>query len=156
MLVAVFDDRLRKVIREKLGATYSPEVYSSGSRVYPHYGMLVVQMVVEPGMEKKVGDEVRKIAEDLRLNGVTEEELERAKAPMMTSLKDAVRSNSYWLSSVLVQSSEHPQQLEWPRSILSDFEAVTAGELHVLAGKYLVNEQVASAWVMPARERNKQ
>ncbi len=156
MLAAVFDDRLRKVIREKLGATYSPEVYSSGSRVYPHYGMLVVQMVVEPGMEKKIGDEVRKIAEDLRLNGVTEEELERAKAPMMTSLKDAVRSNTYWLSSVLVQSSEHPQQLEWPRSILSDFEAVTADELHALAKRYLVNEQVASAWVMPARERSKQ
>ena len=156
MLAAVFDDRLRKVVREKLGATYSPEVYSSGSRVYQHYGMLAVQMVVEPGMEKKVGDEVRKIAEDLRLNGVTEEELERAKAPMMTSLKDAVRSNSYWLSSVLVQSSEHPQQLEWPRSILSDFEAVTAEELHALAGRYLVNEQVASAWVRPAGERKEQ
>ena len=156
MLAAVFDDRLRKVIREKLGATYSPEVYSSGSRVYPHYGMLVVQMVVEPGLEKKIGDEVRKIAGDLRLNGVTEEELERAKAPMMTSLKDAVRSNAYWLSSVLVESSEHPQQLEWPRSILSDFEAVTAGELHALAERYLVNDQAASAWVMPARELSKQ
>ncbi len=152
MLAAVFDDRLRKVVREKLGATYSPEVYSSSSRVYPNYGMLAVQMVVEPGKEKQIGDEVRKIAEDLRLNGVTEEELARAKAPMMTSLRDSVRSNHYWLSSVLVQSSEYPQQLDWPKSILSDFEAVTAKELHTLAGKYLVNDRLASAWVVPAGE----
>jgi zinc protease len=150
MLAAIFDDRLRKVIREKLGATYSPEVFSSGSRIYPHYGMLVVQMVVEPGREKVICDEVLKIAEDLRGKGVTEEELERAKAPMMTSLKDAVRSNAYWLSSVLTESSKHPQQLGWPLSILGDFEKVTAREMNILAGRYLKNERVATAWVVPA------
>ena len=149
MLASVLDDRLRKAIREKLGATYSPEVGSSASRVYPHYGMLMVQMVVQPGQEKKVGDEVLRIADDLRRGGVTEEELARAKAPMMTSLRDAVRSNTYWLSSVLTQSTAHPQQLAWPLSILSDFEAVTKEEMGALAATYLINDRAAKAWVVP-------
>jgi len=154
MLAAVLDDRLRKAIRERLGATYSPEVFSSASRVYPHYGMLMVQMVVEPGQEKKVGDEVLRIADDLRRGGVTGEELERAKAPMLTALKDAVRTNGYWLTSVLTQSTAHPQQLTWPLSILSDFKAVTAADLGALAAKYLVNDKAAKAWVVPVPGNN--
>ena len=149
MLASVLDDRLRKVVREKLGATYSPEVFSSSSRIYPHYGMLTVQMDVEPGQEQKVVDEVMRIADDLRQGGVSQEELERAKAPMMTSLKDAVRTNAYWLSSVLTQSSIYPQQLSWPTTILGDFESVTAGDLDALADRYLINEQAATAWVTP-------
>ena len=153
MLASVFDDRLRKVIREKLGATYSPEVYSSGSRVYKDYGLLMVQMTVEPGREKVIADEVLKVAEDLRLRGVSGEELERAKAPMMTSLKDAVRSNPYWLNSVLIQSSQHSQQLSWPTTILSDFESVTTEELAQLAARYLKRENVAVARVEPEERK---
>ena len=154
MLASVLDDRLRKDIREKLGATYSPQVFSSASRVYPHYGMLMVQMVVQPGQEKKVGDAVLRITDDLRRGGVTEEELERAKAPMLTSLKDAVRTNGYWLSSVLTQSTAHPQQLTWPLSILSDFKAVTSAEIGALAEKYLINDKAATAWVVPVPGAN--
>jgi zinc protease len=149
MLASVLDDRLRKVVREKLGATYSPEVFSSSSRVYPHYGMLTVQMDVEPGKELLVVDEVLRIADDLRRQGVTEEELERAKAPMLTSLKDAVRTNAYWLSSVLTQSTIYPQQLTWPTTILSDFGAVTTGELDALADRYLLSDRAARAFVAP-------
>lgn len=152
MLASVLDDRLRKAIREKLGATYSPEVYSSGSRIYKGYGVLVVQMTVEPGREQVLIDEVLKIAADLQRGGVSGEELERAKAPMMTSLKDAVRSNAYWLGSVLTQSSRHGQQLLWPTTILSDFKAVTTKELSALAALYLKNERVAIARVQPEKE----
>ena len=152
MLASVFDDRLRKVIREKLGATYSPEVYSSGSRVYKDYGLLKVQMTVEPGREGALVDEVLKVAADLQRRGVTEEELERAKAPMMTSLKDAVRSNPYWLGSVLTESTRHNQQLLWPTTILSDFEAVTTEELSALAARYLQKKQVAIARVEPEKK----
>jgi len=154
MLASVLDDRLRKDIREKLGATYSPQVFSTASRVYPHYGMLMVQMVVQPGQEKKVGDAVLRITDDLRRGGVSEEELERAKAPMLTSLKDAVRTNGYWLSSVLTQSTAHPQQLTWPLSILSDFQAVTSAEIGALAEKYLINDKAATAWVVPVPGTN--
>ncbi len=153
MLASVFDDRLRKVVREKLGATYSPEVYSSASRAFKGYGLLMVQMTVQPGREQLIIDEVLKIAADLRQGGVSQEELERAKAPMMTSLKDTVRSNDYWLSSVLSESTRHSQQLLWPTSILSDFNAVTRGELSALAAVYLDKERVAIARVQPARGR---
>ena len=153
MLASVFDDRLRKVIREKLGATYSPDVYSTGSRVYKDYGLLMVQMTVEPGREKAIVDEVLKVAADLQSRGVSGEELERAKAPMMTSLKDAVRSNPYWLHSVLTQSTRHSQQLSWPTTILSDFASVTTRELSELAARYLRKDKLAIAVVEPEKSK---
>ena len=100
------------------------------------------------------GDAVLRITDDLRRGGVSEEELERAKAPMLTSLKDAVRTNGYWLSSVLTQSTAHPQQLTWPLSILSDFQAVTSAEIGALAEKYLINDKAATAWVVPVPGTN--
>ena len=77
ILAAVFENRLRKVIREKLGATYSPVVYSSNSKTYKGYGFLAAKMVVKPGEDEKILKEILYLAEELRLEGVTEEELEK-------------------------------------------------------------------------------
>lgn len=149
MLASVFRDRLRKVIREKLGATYSPMVYNHSSRVFPGYGVMKVMMTVEPGKVELLKDEVLKLANELRNKGVSEEELIRAKAPSLTSIKDMLRNNDYWLNSVLSLSSRHPMQLLWPTTILSEFGAITREELSEMAGKYFINEKSAVAIVTP-------
>ena len=69
---------------------------------------------------------------------------------MLTSLKDAVRTNTYWLSSVLTLSTIYPQQLSWPTTILGDFEAVTVQEVDALADRYLLGDKAARAFVVPA------
>ena len=40
LLAEVFSEKLRKVVREKLGATYSPQVYNVSSRMYDGYGVM--------------------------------------------------------------------------------------------------------------------
>jgi zinc protease len=92
------------------------------------------------------------VAGDLWKSGVTEEELERAKAPMLTSLKDMVRTNGYWLNSVLALSSRYPQQLEWPATIVSEFESVTREQLSVLAREYLDPVKAAKVMIVPERQ----
>jgi zinc protease len=152
LLTEVFSDRLRKVIREKLGATYSPQVMNQPSRVYPGYGVLRAQLIVAPDQVEAVSREVLQVAGDLWKSGVTAEELARAKPPMLTSLKDMVRTNGYWLHSVLALSSRHPQQLQWPATILSGFESVTREQLTALAQEYLDPAKAAQVMVVPVKE----
>jgi len=152
ILAAVFEDRLRKVIREKLGATYSPVVYSSNSKTYKGYGFLAAKMVVKPGEEEKILKEILYLAEELRLEGITEEELERAREPMVTSIGDSLMSNNYWLYSVISLSSRYPEQLKWPQTILNDYSTISKEEINLLAKKYLNNTKSATALVRPERE----
>jgi zinc protease len=151
LLTEVFSDRLRKVIREKLGATYSPQVINQPSRVYPGYGVLRAQLIVAPDQVEAVSREVLQVAGDLWKSGVTDEELARAKPPMLTSLKDMVRTNGYWLHSVLALSSRHPQQLQWPATIMSGFESVTREQLTTLAREYLDPAKAAQVMVAPGK-----
>lgn len=150
VLASVLGDRVRKVIRETLGATYSPNVSNFNSRVYPGYGYLLAQLVVEPGHEQRIITEILKISDQLRKEGVNADELVRARQPMVTSVLESVRTNQYWLSSVLSLSSRYPRQLTWPTTILSDFSAINEQELSALAAKYLDNTRAAVARVVPA------
>jgi zinc protease len=153
LLTEVFSDRLRKVIREKLGATYSPQVFNHSSRIYPGYGVLRAQLIVAPVQIEVLSQEVAQVAGDLWKSGVTAEEFARAKAPILTSLKDMVRTNGYWLNSVFALSSRHPQQLQWPATILAGFESVTKEELTALAREYLDPAKVARIMIVPANQQ---
>ena len=153
VLATIFDDRLRKVVREKLGAAYSPSASSFTSRVYPGYGYLYAQILVSPGDEEVIAKEIRNIAEDLRRNGIGEEELQRGKKPTLTSIGDTIRTNGYWLSSVLHLSSRHPVQLEWPTTIVDDFAAISKEDINRLAAEYLDNRRVAEGRAFPRQHK---
>jgi zinc protease len=126
VLAAVLEDRLRQVIRESLGASYSPSAYSTTSRIYPGFGLLQIQTIVENASLDSIRQKVAEVAASMVENKVDSEELERAKGPMITSLKEAVRTNRYWLSSVLSLSSRYPQQLHWPLEMIDDYSSVSA------------------------------
>lgn len=152
LLASVFGDRLRKTIREKLAASYSPNVSSFSSRAYHSYGYIIAQMLVKPGTEDVVIEEIFKISDRLKSEGITSDELVRARGPLVTSLKENIRTNQYWLYSVLSLSSRYPQQLDWPRTIISDYTSISEPEVNALAVKYLTNENAAIAKVTPDKE----
>jgi len=143
VLAEILEDRLRKVVREKLGVSYSPKVYSTSSRVYKGYGMLTVDIVTENGVVSKVYQAVEEVVDSLVTNPVTREELDRAKGPLITSLKDAVRTNEYWLYSVLSLSARYPQQLIWPKTLIEDFASVSPEDIDQLVSMYLTPERLA-------------
>ena len=151
ILATVLDDRLRKQIREELGATYSPVVYNYPSRVNPGYGVLRAQMIVAPDQAGMLGEKLLEVGAGIVDNKVSKDELERALEPVLTSIRDTVRSNSYWMESVLAGSSRHPMQLEWPRTILDDFSSITVKDIQTLAEKYLRREKSATVIVIPGK-----
>jgi zinc protease len=146
-LASVFEEQIRLAIREQLGATYSPVVYNSSSRFAPDYGKLYVRIVTDAGQLAEVQNVVESISKDLIAQGVSEEDLVRVKKPTLTSLKDLVRTNNYWLNTVLSGSTLYPEQLRWPETIIDDHAAITAAEISTYAKRYLKPERMAVATV---------
>jgi zinc protease len=100
-------------------------------------------------MAGKIAEVVIDAANDLATNGVTEDELNRARLPVLTSLRQSLRSNGYWLSTVLDRAQEKPVVLDWARTRLADVEAITTAELSALAKQYLGHDRVSRATVLP-------
>ncbi len=149
MLASVFSDRLRVKIREEMGGTYSPRAASSASDTFAGYGYITTSIDVDPASAARVREAVIELADDLARNGVTKEELERARLPARTATRESLRTNSYWLQSVLARAQEKPEVLDWARSRSADLEAITAEELSALARLYLGRDRVSRVTVLP-------
>jgi zinc protease len=150
ILGEIFSERLRVGIREKLGAAYSPFAYNRSYRAYPGYGVFQAHLQVDPLMADAMVAQVKQIADGLREGGLSADEFRRALDPALTQIKDLRRKNSYWLNSVLIGATRHPEQLEWARTIESDYAAIRAEEIEALAKQYLDNRQAATLIFSPA------
>jgi zinc protease len=152
ILSDVMADRMRIQIREEMGAAYSYYAYNHPSRAYPGYGVLHAAVEIAPRDAGQVIDAVEAIAADLAEEGVSADERDRAVKPVLTSIRERVQTNEYWLDSVLKGSSRHPEQIDWSRSFLSDYRAITAKELSKLASEYLTNPAAARLVIVPAEK----
>ncbi len=144
----IVDDRLRVEVRERLGAAYSPSAAADLSRVFPGFGVLLVQASTDP---KKVEDLIsacRQVAADLAVGGVTAEEVARLAAPLLNQIRDQRRTNEYWLRE-LSEAQSAPATLENPRSVLSFYENLDRAALSALAAQYLDPQAASLLVVLP-------
>jgi zinc protease len=149
LLSSIMRDRLRLVVREELAASYAPRASSSNSDAYPGYGLFTVSVEVAPEATASILEAILAIAEDLRTKGVTPDELERAREPTLTAVRQSLRENSYWLRSVLARAQSEPEYLDHARHREADLEAITVEELSALATTYLREERAARFQVQP-------
>ena len=154
VLAEVFSDRLREIVREKLGAAYSPMAFNHPSRAYPEYGVFQTLITVDPGDVKRVIEAVESIAASLSEKPVPDDELHRSLDPILTGIKDLVRTNDYWVNSVMTGSAGHPQQIAWSRTIQKDYAAVSSKEIHQSAEKYLGQSRPSVIVIHPAVPSN--
>jgi zinc protease len=138
----VLENRIVDKVRLAEGATYSPGVQTALSESYPHYGIALAAVEIPP---EKIGGffaDVASITADLRNNGVTADELERARNPHIATLKKSMETNEYWLLR-LGGSIADPRRLEIIRTTLPDYARVTATEVQAAARRYFVDDK---AW----------
>ena len=150
LLAAILNDRLRLKVREEIGGTYSPNAGSNASDTFPGYGYVSANIDVDPATAPKMSELVIFIADDLAQNGVTEDELNRARQPLLTALRESLRQNGYWLNAVLSRAQEKPEVLDWARTRQADIEGITSAEMSALAKQYLGRDRVSRATVLPA------
>lgn len=145
MLSTVVNDRLRIVVREKLGDAYSPQAANNASRTFPGLGFLVMTAASEPGKTQAVLDACLGVTDSLAKDGVTAEELDRLRQPVLASLRDDQRTNRFWLG-VLADCQSRASALDDIRSIESDYTSITPETLSELAKKHLSSER--ANWIV--------
>jgi zinc protease len=105
-----------------------------------------------PDAAEKISSLVVGLADERAQKGVTDDQLRRAREPLLTAYRESLRSNNYWLS-VIGQAQEKPEMLDWSRTRFTDVSSITAVELSALAKKYLGRDRVSRATISPEAKR---
>ncbi len=136
LMRAVYDLKATDRFREEEGATYSAIVSGQFSRVFDEYGFLWVGLDVTrtdvPAMYG-IADE---IAVAMAAGEISEDELQRARQPILESLEESLERNAYWVNA-LARSQSDPDRLEDIRTVRARYEAVTVNDITALAAEVL-------------------
>lgn len=152
ILSEIYSDRIREEIREKLGASYSPNAGVGGSDALESMGYLIGQSIGKPDDIPLLLTTMENIATEFSEKGATQDELDRALAPTLSNLEKTLRDNSYWLSTILSQSQSDPEKLELARSRDKDYRSITLKEINALAKKYYAPENLHKISILPVAE----
>ncbi len=148
LLSEVMGLQLIDEVREKLGATYSPQAISELSDTYTGYGTMMAAIVAAPKDANAIFAAVEAIAKDLRDKPVDADTLERARRPMLEKVALNRRENGWWLN-VLGESQLRANQLDRYRTIEARLRAVTPAMLQAAAKQYLVPEKALKIRIVP-------
>lgn len=144
----VVNDRIRLEVRERLGAAYSPGAQAETSQVFPGLGGLMIQAAGDPEKIEELVSACRGVAQTLAEEGVNAEEVERLAQPILKQLRDAKRTNGFWLNS-LADAQTNPKTLEDMRTIDTFYENLVLEDLSSLAAEYLRPERASILVVLP-------
>lgn len=148
---AIVKERLFKGIREKMGEAYSPSVESKMSRTYPNLGYIVGICPGVSGNRAVVSKAVGEIAAELGNGKIDQDELDRARRPLLSSFEKDLRTNGYWMG-VISNSQADPEDIEMARTRKQAFENMTLEEMNNLAKEIFNPENTLTISILPEQE----
>jgi zinc protease len=148
VLAQVFSDRLFDRLRTESGASYSPSVQSSWPTGLSAGGRVMAIGQVPPDKTDLFFRLSREIAADLAKNPITDDELKRVKEPMIQYVLRSSTGNGFWLN-LLGGATYDPRLIDAARSIIIDYNGITASELQAVAAKYLRPDKDWTMEVLP-------
>lgn len=149
LLRGVFDLKLTERLREQEGFTYSAFASEQASRTYPDFGYLWVGVDVARENVAQTYAVVDELAAGLAAGDISEDELLRARRPIMESIEEAQGdSNASWMAW-LAGSFREPSRLDDIRTLESDYSGISREELIALARDYLVSENSLRVTILP-------
>ena len=147
LLSEVLSLRVLEEIRERQALAYSPGVGSEASDVYEGYGYIAVSGETAADKVDAFYAAVDSIIASMHEAPPSEDELNRARLPMVEALRRSQAGNEYWLGQ-LSEVAADPREIEQTLTHISDLEAVTPADIQRLARQYLRPE---TAWKTTVR-----
>jgi zinc protease len=147
-LADVVQDRLRILVREELGAAYSPGATSNTSTVFPGIGSLSISAEVDPEKVETFVEASLRVAKTLSEEGVGAEEVKRLAEPKLKEVRDSERRNGYW-SAVLSEAQSRPESLDDARTREAFYRDLKPERISELAKSYLDPEKASILIVNP-------
>ena len=137
---AIISTRLIDTVREKLGITYSPQVVGNSSDEIAGVGYLAVVLETPPANFDKFHGLLADQLRDLAAKPVSDDELERAKQPLIETERKARETNGFWLGK-LAQVIRDPRIEEKTLTRIDRLSAVTAADVQSFIATYAAGKQ---------------
>ncbi len=144
----LLSDRLRVEVREKLGVAYSPYASSDASRVHPGLGAITIEAGADPALSARVVEACLTVADDMAMSGIEAAEVQRMREPILKQLRDARRSNGFWLS-LLSEAQTDGEALGNIRTLETFYGEIGPEQLVPLAREYLRRGRASVLVVRP-------
>ncbi len=157
----VLRDRAHIVLRETLGATYSPDARVFRDAVQRDFAYVSMINTFDSAQSQKLNLVGLAIAADMASQGVTAEEFERLREPARNRRAQDMRSNSWWVNMVAV-AQRQPGILEEIRRHETVFNEVTLADVNEAARVFKPDRftsvllHPASAKIPPVKSVEKQ
>lgn len=144
----ILEDRVRRLLREKFGATYTP---SSG--LYRHgtqrdHAAIWVGLTLAPKEDQNMTGWAMFVADELARNGASEDELLRAVTPRRAAHARDVENPAWWLETVVSRAQQDPSAIPEALAKTRAWEEATLADVNT-AARQLVKERVLVVIVTP-------
>jgi zinc protease len=149
VLARVLGNRVLERVRNEQGLTYHAQGDHAPSHTFPDYGFLYAVVDAPPDKARAVVAEIAALGADIYRDGVTQDELERARNPIVNDLKRLLATNGYLMSAIVSGSQEHPDKLARAATSLSEISAIDVEALNQTARKYLRPDAALPVVVVP-------
>ena len=144
MMGEVLSLRVLEEIREKQALSYSPISNTSSSDVFKDYGYAMIAAEVDASKLADFYAAVDKVIASFSETPITEDELTRARAPVIERLRRSQAGNGYWLSALGDLASD-PTVEQRINGHIAMLESFTVEDIQSAATTYLRPER---AWKM--------
>lgn len=136
LLQRVVDVLMTDHLREELGATYSPSVSASQSRIYDDYGVFSLSAAIDTDDVDATRDAIITVMTQLVEAPVSDDVLLRARAPLSERYDNALKANGGWMSLVDRAQSEPDQIIRFTTG-KERLLKITQAQLQAMAARYL-------------------
>jgi zinc protease len=137
---AIISTRLIDTVREKLGITYSPQVQATSSDELPGVGYLAVVLETPPANFDKFHGLLADQLRDLASKPVSEDELVRARQPLIETERKQRETNGFWMWK-LAGTLREPRIETETLTRIDRLSAVTSADVQALIAKYTIGKQ---------------
>jgi zinc protease len=148
ILTQLFTNRLLDAVREKLGVSYAPYVYSTWPVDLNAGGAITAMAQVEPSAVPVFFQTADEIAQDLITNPPSEDELARVIEPLRQQVTRAASSSAFFMGQI-EGATYDPSRLASVRSVLVDYTETTPAKMQALAARYLGKDNSWRLEVLP-------
>lgn len=136
ILSNLFQNRLLDALREKLGASYSPQVANDWPTELDNGGSIMAIAQLQPKAVPVFFATADEIAADLIARPPSADELNRVIEPLRQQLTRASTSSAFFMYQ-LEGATQDQRKFAAIRTLLADFTRTTPAEMQALAKKYL-------------------
>ncbi len=151
LLMDIIEERTKEKIREELGETYGVSAGVRWSRTFPALSSLQCSLDVKRDKTDELIFHVKAVVEKLVAQGVTDDELARARAQFLKSSAQSRRINSWWARS-LDDIQSQPDSLEVIRNTDRWIEQTTTADLNALAARHLRSDNLLQFTLLPTSQ----